>query len=454
MALFAASARAGMFAAISLAPDDLPDGVAFAVGAPTKRGALFGQTEPWEPRIDNGYPNVVPPTDASPSWQLFYGDCARGCETQVLLYANSSDGFAWTKPRLGLFDLGSIGLAGGTANNVVVAGGGLGVYYDAAEPDASKRYKGFGPAAWDGGVARFEAGRWTGIGLADLATSPDGLRWTGAGAVDWPAPQRYDCHNNLFYDGPSGRYVATTREGFGGPVGRAVGVAASSTGFAFDAAVEPIETLAGNASAQLYSQVTFPWLNVYLGIVMVYDAESAAGRVHCRLAWAPEPRAGWRWVAGDAASAPDLVPLGDGGAFDSHVCFAAASPASWDGEERIYYMGGDGPHSGVRNSSFGVATLRADGYAGVRGDGAFALRPVLCENATLLITADVRPGGSLRVGAAVPGLGVDDAVPLEADATAAAAAYRGGASFAGLVGSSVALEVELVDATLYAVGWG
>jgi hypothetical protein len=212
--------------------------------------------------------------------------------------------------------------------------------------------------------------------------------------------------------------------------------------------------VAGNASAQLYSQVTFPWLNVYLGIVMVYDAESAAGRVHCRLAWAPEPRAGWRWVAGDAASAPDLVPLGDGGAFDSHVCFAAASPASWDGETRIYYMGGDGPHSGVRNSSFGVATLRADGYAGVRGDGAFALRPVLCEDATLLITADVRPGGSLRVGAAVPGLGVDDAVPLEADATAAAAAFRGGANFAGLVGSSVALEVELVDATLYAVGWG
>ena len=35
-----------------------------------------------------------------------------------------------------------------------------------------------------------------------------------------------------------------------------------------------------------------------------------------------------------------------------------------------------------------------------------------------------------------------------------AAAFRGGANFAGLVGSSVALEVALVDATLYAVGWG
>lgn len=29
-------------------------------------------------------------------------------------------------------------------------------------------------------------------------------------------------------------------------------------------------------------------------------------------------------------------------------------------------MGGNGPHSGARNSSFGLATLRRDGYAAVR----------------------------------------------------------------------------------------
>ena len=29
-------------------------------------------------------------------------------------------------------------------------------------------------------------------------------------------------------------------------------------------------------------------------------------------------------------------------------------------------MGGNGPHSGTRNSSFGLATLRRDGYAAVR----------------------------------------------------------------------------------------
>ena len=39
-----------------------------------------------------------------------------------------------------------------------------------------------------------------------------------------------------------------------------------------------------------YSQITWPFYDVYLGIVMVFDALSGsvgplAGHVHCRLAW-------------------------------------------------------------------------------------------------------------------------------------------------------------------------
>ena len=32
-------------------------------------------------------------------------------------------------------------------------------------------------------------------------------------------------------------------------------------------------------------------------------------------------------------------------------------------------MGGNGPHNGARNSSFALATLREDGFAGVAGSG-------------------------------------------------------------------------------------
>jgi hypothetical protein len=43
----------------------------------------------------------------------------------------------------------------------------------------------------------------------------------------------------------------------------------------------------GDTAHQLYSQVTFRFHNILLGIVMVllYDETSAEGRVHCKLSW-------------------------------------------------------------------------------------------------------------------------------------------------------------------------
>ena len=97
--------------------------------ASRKPSPLFGQDEPWEPRLDNGYPNVVAPATEGGAWQLWYGDCVKGCATQLLLYANSTDGVAWRKPKLGLFDVGTVRpdlQAIGTRNNIVLEGGGIG----------------------------------------------------------------------------------------------------------------------------------------------------------------------------------------------------------------------------------------------------------------------------------------------------------------------------------------
>ena len=105
-------------------------------------GALFDQDQPWEQRIDNGYPNVVyAPGDPGGDWKLWYGTCfePHNCGKQLLLFANSSDGIAWTKPHLGRYDLAAVfpALAKlGKANNIVMYGGGLGVYRDEHEPDS------------------------------------------------------------------------------------------------------------------------------------------------------------------------------------------------------------------------------------------------------------------------------------------------------------------------------
>ena len=67
-----------------------------------------------------------------------------------------------------------------------------------------------------------------------------------------------------------------------------------------------------------------------------------------------------------------------------------------------YYMGGNGPHSGVRNTSLGLATLPSfDRFAGVGGSGrATAAAARLVTGSRLTVTADaLAAGASISVGA-------------------------------------------------------
>ena len=58
--------------------------------------------------------------------------------------------------------------------------------------------------------------------------------------------------------------------------------------------------------------------------------------------WSPSPEGEWQAVGGDdVVTAPDFLALGEEGAFDSHIIFAGAHPFQFEGEERIYYMGGN-----------------------------------------------------------------------------------------------------------------
>ena len=134
-------------AAISLLLTPSPE-LHLRLGTPSKhpKSPLFVQDRPWEARIDNGYPNIVPPVDGRP-FQLWYGNQAfDGTRHRYgLLYANSSDGIRWQKPNLGIFDFGAAGFPNlahlGKRNNILVEGDGIGVYYDAHDPDPSRRYK-------------------------------------------------------------------------------------------------------------------------------------------------------------------------------------------------------------------------------------------------------------------------------------------------------------------------
>ena len=185
----------------------LGDGLSLGIGTMKKspHNPLFGQDTPWEPRLDNGYPNIVPPAPGvkdgakeepkgrEASWQLWYGDCIQGCNSQIVLYANSTDGITWEKPSLNLFDVSTVRpdlKHIGKANNIVMKGGGVGVFRDDHEQDLARRYKALGEACYlrqgDGGDD--DTNTTTSVGVSDGDGGTDTLvdieNITGSGFND------------------------------------------------------------------------------------------------------------------------------------------------------------------------------------------------------------------------------------------------------------------------------
>lgn len=463
--------------------DTLEDGVSVQIGATEKfkGNPLWQQDRVWEPRIDNGYPNVIhDETDPLGAWRMWYG-------ADLWEYARSDDGIAWEKPDLGQFDLrsfkGGEWAAYGTHNNIIMSGNGMGIYKDRHEKDPQKRFKAFG------GPSCF-FGRGGGAdnctdNIQGVAVSPDGLFWHDARNVTWPYTpgcpndscphQKYDTHQNLFWDGSKNKYVAVTRDLKPFPW-RAIAVAESLDGeLAWDTTDAPPAVLQGTATEQPYSQITFPYYGVYLGLVSVYngtdDPGTGLGEVHLRLSWSPDAKT-WHWVDEGGLTGKDLIALGDGDAtqeqggdgdpgnpFDSHIIFAAAYPVKMpdDGSVRVYYMGGNGPHFGERNSSFGLATMRPDGFASMSGSGTVRTVALTCTGPTLVITVDVlEAGGSVHVGlvgSSSKGLKPSDAVAVTQSTTDHAVAFQAGKTLAALVGQDVVLELVLDRAAVFTVGF-
>ena len=179
------------------------------------------------------------------------------------------------------------------------------------------------------------------------------------------------------------------------------------------------------------------------------------------------PPGGWTWVDAGGLNGTDFIEHGTLGAspqdpanaFDSHIIFAAMQPTTVGGKERVYYMGGNGPHSGARNSSFALATLRKDGYAALSGSGTVTTVAVLCLGKHLTVTVDfdeVAPSSavSLRVGVKSSAtLGMTNAIPISKNGTDVTVRFKGGVDFSKLVGKMIAIEMRLQSARVYTIGW-
>ena len=213
------------------------------------------------------------------------------------------------------------------------------------------------------------------------------------------------------------------------------------------------------------------------------------GTVHTRLSYSKAgPLGPWEWVdpAGLLAK-PAFIPNGKmkEKEFDDHIIFPAHIPftvqpppplSSKNGTTqqpavvRVYYMGGNGPHNGARNTSLGLATLRADGFSGISGTSASSFQTTSKVKVTgkyLRVSVDRTSAGdddvtataaafSFKIGvSSAKGLGVADCNGAEggSDVTDAVVEYASGATFESLVGTSVVFEIQMAHAILYTISF-
>ncbi len=411
---------------------------------------LFGEDLPWEIRHDNLYANVIfDPTDSLYKcwYNPFIIDVATidtppaqrqpgayraalakaGAENHIrkhremgVCYAVSTDGIHWDRPELGLIEFN-----GSTPNNLVMRDvHGVGVMLDPHDLDPAGRFKAF----MEGGVAR----------------SPDGLHWSPI----QPCPEidaRWDTHNNLFWDERHGRYVGITRLWDGRQ--RTVGRTESADFKSWTRAVEVLQALPDESDRQTYALIVFPWAQLYLGLVMMFD--TATDLVDCELAWSRDT-VQWQRVA----PGTPLIERGAEGSFDWGCVYAAAYPFLKDGRLQLYYGGSDGPHTDWRSAYLGLATLRPDGFAGLTPankaqTATLVTQPVTCSGHRLRVSADAG-GGMIRAAVKeVDGRSLADSLPVDADVTDHPLQWRDGSDLSAPAGREIQLIFELRDATLY-----
>ena len=259
----------------------------------------------------------------------------------------------------------------------------------------------------------------------------------------------------MFYDIKTNEYVAVTRGPDFPP--RTVAIAHNQPNAGFDSKFTNAKVVeSGGDYNQTYSQITFKYYNIYLGLVMIFYSNDTNGRVFCELSFSTDLNSWYRVNNGQ-----QLIPLAplESKAFDSHVCFAAAYPIKIEDKVWLYYMGGNGPHSGTRNSSFGLATMRLDGFAGIKNEaqGKAAMMETYSLDVIgkyLIVTTDVMSGGYVKVGFdGVNGYELSDCTEIKTDVTDSVVEWNGNKDISALMGKSVKIQFEVMDSVVYTFGF-
>ena len=368
---------------------------------------------------------------------------------EALLYAQSSDGIEWTKPELGLHPW-----QGSAANNI------LGpqmqahsLLYEPDDPDPARRYKALM-------VTREPRGKSKGV--FNLGTSPDGISWTkhpaaialmsGRPAAGFRGKQvGLGDTNSLLFDAKLGRYVWHTKVFVGGKRARAMLESDALVHWTAPRVVLCADQL-DPPDAQLYDMHPLPYESLWIAPLRVYRWHEFK-QVEIQLAHSRDGRHYAR-----TADRQVFLPLGAEDAWDAdyNIC---ANPFFVDmGDELwIYYTGSRHPDRGYDEwqHRIGLAVLPRDRFVSIDGAenaGIVVTRPLDLAGHYLHLNA-AAARGRIRVavldeqGRAIPGLGLDDCIPLAEDALDVQVAWKGRDALD--VQGRLRLQFELREAALF-----
>ena len=357
--------------------------------------------KPWEPRIDNGYPNVILDNDGIYHcyYTLFVIDPSssstpREKRNEVpystknrhvgLAYARSKDGIRWEKPNLGVVDF-----EGSKENNLIMRNiAGTGILYEPTDPDPNKRFK---------LITRKEDNK-----KMAVAFSADGIHFSPL--EEWKENSPIlgaDCHNSVFKDSRTNQYILTTRlwaSNF-----RVLAISRSDD-FIHWSPME--EVIRGQGyDEQTYSMTVFEYNDIYFGLASIYKQGDNSvmdfDTLNLELYWSTNLTE-WNKAVPENNI---LIPSGAGrekyldGEFDSATIFASSMTA---GDNRIYYTGGKGRHRGWRETGLGLAYIEKDKLVGMVARDPnkpmhFSTQSFTFFGEELFILADIESGGSLQI---------------------------------------------------------
>lgn len=460
---------------------EAPQGVKLSVQTPEKSPPVLVADQPWEWEV-GAYGNVL---YEEGRYRMWYGVRGKAGQTGSVCYAESTNGFQWRKPRLGLHDRD-----GSTANNVVYPKAIEGmVFRDPSGPDA-ERYKLIsmeGSAEYQGKVIRspeleqvVKELEKKGVTPADIygkelrllgevvgAVSPDGLRWT---RIPEPLFRKFcDTQNVVWYDPGLKKYVGYWRTGYGGRRS----IARSETDN-FRRWPQPTMVLQpdlqDSPSDDYYTNAycRYPTGKVHLMFPAIYrrtrdlvDIQIAVSRDGLNWAW-PERRAiippggEGSGETGSLYANPGLLPLDNG----------RWGLLYWSSDERhneAYYYPEDPK---VRpGGKFRWAIWKRDRLVALEaeGEGRVTLNKRMCQGERMLLNYQTARNGWLRAELIEPtlwppahveplkGFSFAECEPLRGDSLAGEFRWNGSADLSRFKGRILCVRIELCRAKLFSI---